>query len=175
MPSPTILTVPGLGSSGSEHWQTYWEQHYGYQRVQQRDWDNPICEDWVQNLEAAVAAAGSGVVLVAHSLACATIVHWAQTTQHQIKAALLVAPADVDRPDFPPEVTGFAPMPLVRLPFASVVVASTNDEYVTLVRAQQFAEAWGSRLVNVGALGHINSESGLRLWPQGHTLLQELI
>ena len=54
-------------------------------------------------------------------------------------------------------------------------MASSNDEYVTLARAQQFAEAWDSRLVNVGALGHINSETGLGLWPEGHRLLVDLV
>jgi predicted alpha/beta hydrolase family esterase len=175
MASTTILLAPGLGSSGPEHWQTHWEQHYGYQRVEQPNWDQPVCADWVQRLETAVATAGPGVVLVAHSLACATIAHWAATTQHAIAGALLVAPADVDRPDFPPEVTGFRPMPLAQLPFPSIVVASTNDEYVTLARAQQFAEAWCSWLVNVGALGHINSEMSLGLWPEGHALLMELV
>ncbi|MBC6612766.1 serine hydrolase family protein [Hymenobacter sp. BT507] len=171
----TLLTVPGLGGSGPTHWQTLWEQQYGYRRVQQPDWDHPVCSEWVQTLDAAVAAAGSQVVLVAHSLACATVAHWAATTRHQLQGALLVAPADVDRPDFPPEVIGFAPMPLARLPFPSTVVASTDDRYVSLARAQQFADAWGSRCVNVGALGHLNSESGLGLWPQVHQLLRELL
>ncbi|UPL49728.1 RBBP9/YdeN family alpha/beta hydrolase [Hymenobacter sublimis] len=172
---PTILTVPGLGGSGPEHWQTRWEQQYGYRRVEQRNWHNPVCSEWVAALEAAVAAAVPEVVLVGHSLACATIAHWASVTQHPIKGALLVAPADVDRPDLPPEVTGFAPMPLARLPFPSIVVASTDDAYVTLARAQQFAHAWGSRLVNMGPRGHINSASGLGQWPQGQELLRELI
>ena len=172
---PTILIVPGLGNSGAAHWQTHWEQHYGYRRVEQHDWDQPVCTDWVQTLDAAVATAGPSVLLVAHSLACATVAHWAATTQYHIAGALLVAPADVDRPDFPPEVTGFRPMPLVQLPFLSIVVASTNDEYVTLARAEQFAQAWGSRLVNVGALGHINSEMNLGLWPEGHAQLQALV
>ncbi|QNE38311.1 alpha/beta hydrolase [Hymenobacter sp. NBH84] len=171
----TILTAPGLGNSGPIHWQTQWEQQYGYQRVQQHDWNHPVCADWVQTLEATVAAAGPQVVLVAHSLACATVAHWAATTRHHLQGVLLVAPADVDRPDFPPEVVGFAPMPLARLPFPSIVVASTDDQYVSLARAQQFAAAWGSRFVNVGALGHLNSESGLGLWPQGYQLLQELL
>ncbi|GGG52650.1 hypothetical protein GCM10011378_31100 [Hymenobacter glacieicola] len=173
--SLTILTVPGLGSSGPEHWQTRWEQHYGYRRVEQREWDSPVCSKWVAALEAAVTAAGPAVVLVGHSLACATIAHWASTTRCPIRGALLVAPADVDRPDFPSEATGFAPMPLNELPFPSIVVASTDDAYATWERAEQFARAWGSRLVNVGALGHINSASGLGLWPAGHRLLQELL
>ncbi|ALD21621.1 RBBP9/YdeN family alpha/beta hydrolase [Hymenobacter sp. DG25A] len=173
--SSTILTVPGLGSSGPLHWQSQWEQHYGYRRVEQHNWDQPVYADWVMQLEAAVAAAGPNVVLAAHSLACATVAHWARTTQLTLAGALLVGPADVDRPDFPTEAVGFAPMPLQKLPFPSIVVASTNDEYVTLARAQHFAQAWGSRLVNVGAKGHLNSDSGLGLWPEGHALLRELI
>jgi hypothetical protein len=65
-------------------------------------------------------------------------------------------------------------MPRQRLGFLSTVVASTNDPYVSLERASQFAQSWGSRLVNVGDGGHINSESGLGDWPEGFALLQEL-
>ncbi|GAB3234834.1 alpha/beta hydrolase [Hymenobacter seoulensis] len=172
---PTILIVPGLGNSGPEHWQTHWEQHYGYQRVQQGNWDNPVLADSVQAVEDAVTTAGPDVVLVGHSLGCIAIAHWATTTQHRIKGALLVAPADVDRPDMPPEVMNFAPIPLARLPFPSIVVTSTTDEYITVARAEQLAQAWGSRLVNVGPLGHINSETALGLWPEGYALLQELV
>jgi predicted alpha/beta hydrolase family esterase len=65
-------------------------------------------------------------------------------------------------------------MPLGRLPFPSVVVASTDDPYVTIERARTFADGWGSRLVTVGDAGHINSQSGLCDWPAGFALLQEL-
>lgn len=65
-------------------------------------------------------------------------------------------------------------MPETPLPFPSIVVASTNDEYVTLARARAYAEAWGSRLVDVGALGHVNSASALGDWPAGWALLETL-
>ncbi|UOQ74301.1 RBBP9/YdeN family alpha/beta hydrolase [Hymenobacter cellulosilyticus] len=171
----TLLTVPGLGSSGPEHWQSIWEHLYGYRRVEQQDWDAPQRAEWVETLNQAVAAAPGPVVLAAHSLACSTIGFWAgQHDTGKVQGALLVAPADTDRPDFPAEAVGFAPMPLQRLPFPSIVVASGNDEYVTLTRAAEFARSWGSRLVDVGNLGHINSASGLGAWPAGHALLQEL-
>ncbi|UYZ57550.1 alpha/beta hydrolase [Hymenobacter latericus] len=102
----TILTIPGLGSPGPQHWQNQWEEHYHYQRVEQQEWDRPVCDDWVQTLEAAVAATGPRVVLVAH---------WARQTRLPLVGALLVAPADAERPDFPPEPQGFAPVPLQRL------------------------------------------------------------
>jgi predicted alpha/beta hydrolase family esterase len=70
--------------------------------------------------------------------------------------------------------TGFAPMPLVALPFPSVVVACREDRYVSLERARSYAKAWGSTFVDVGAAGHINSASNLGTWPAGYALLESL-
>lgn len=172
----TVLLVPGLGNSGPLHWQSCWETRYCYSRVQQQEWERPVCAEWVRGLDEAVRALPGPVVLVGHSLACSTIGFWAQAHDtSRVQAALLVAPADTEQADFPPEPVGFAPMPAQRLPFPSIVVASTNDEYVTLARAAEFAHNWSSRLVNAGALGHVNSASNLGEWPQGHMLLQELV
>ena len=66
-------------------------------------------------------------------------------------------------------------MPLNRIGFPSILVASNNDEYVSLARAETFARAWGSRMVNIGAAGHINSDSALGSWPRGRALLEELL
>lgn len=171
-----VLTAPGLGSSGPLHWQTLWEQLIpGTRRIEQHSWDAPVCEDWVASIEQAVADAGPQVVIAAHSLACMALVHWAGKTRLKITGALLVAPADAERPDFPPEAQGFSPIPLEKLPFPSMVVASTNDPYCTLERAAFLANHWGSRFVNAGAKGHINSESGLGEWPEGQNLLKALI
>lgn len=64
-------------------------------------------------------------------------------------------------------------MPLARLPFPSIVVASTNDEYVSMERVEVFAKAWGSRLVIIGEAGHINGASGYGPWPEGEAMLLE--
>ncbi|MDQ2766073.1 MAG: alpha/beta hydrolase, partial [Gemmatimonadota bacterium] len=87
---------------------------------------------------------------------------------------LLVGPSDTEAASYPNGPTGWSPMPMARLPFPSIVVASTDDEYVTIERAQSFADAWGSLLVNIGAAGHINSASNLGEWPLGRELLAEL-
>jgi hypothetical protein len=62
-----------------------------------------------------------------------------------------------------------------RLPFDAILVGSENDPYCCLARAQAMAQDWGARWVNLGAHGHINAESGLGDWPQGHALLQTLM
>jgi predicted alpha/beta hydrolase family esterase len=174
---PPVLILPGLGGSGPEHWQTHWEmQHPDFIRVEQRDWDNPKRDAWIATLDRAIAKQAEPPLLVAHSLACALVAHWAARHARSVFGALLVAPSDVDsQAHTPPEVRGFSPMPLQRLPGKTIVVASADDPYVDIARAEQFAKAWGARFVNAGASGHINSASGLRDWPAGQKLLAELV
>ncbi|MFC0772692.1 RBBP9/YdeN family alpha/beta hydrolase [Terrimonas alba] len=171
-----IFTVPGLYNSGPEHWQSHWEQEFGFVRIEQKDWETPVCNDWIQTIDSTVTQyLLQEVILIGHSLACCTIVRWAEKYQRIIKGALLVGPSDVEAPSYPPGTTGFSPMPLFRIPFPSIVIASSNDEYVTMARAKEFAMNWGSELINAGELGHINSSSGLNKWPFGKSILQKLI
>jgi len=175
----TTLIRPGIGDSGPEHWQSYWEREDpSCRRVVQADWDTPRREDWVATLDAAMAIETTPVVFVAHSSSCALVAHWAggatRDDLSRVRGALLVAPSDPDGPNYPPGPTGFGPVPLERLPFPSIVVASTNDAYVSLERARSYADAWGSTFVNVGPAGHINSATGLGAWPAGYALLNQL-
>ena len=174
MSDPGVLILPGLYDSGPRHRQTLWERAQPQaRRVIQDDWVTPKCADWVARLEHAIEETQSPV-LVAHSLGCALVAHWAAaaTPLRSVRGALLVAPADTEAPGVPPGVTGFAPMPLNRLPFPSIVVASSNDPYVSLDRARQFATAWGSRFVDIGDAGHISDTVGQ--WPEGLALLDQL-
>ncbi|HWN90311.1 MAG TPA: alpha/beta hydrolase, partial [Verrucomicrobiae bacterium] len=103
------------------------------------------------------------------------VAHWARRSEPRVKGALLVAPADVDSPAHTPdEVRGFGPIPLVRFPFPSIVVASRDDPFSSLARAELFAQSWGGRFVVLEGAGHINAEAGFGEWPQGRMLLREL-
>jgi len=171
-----IFTVPGLFNSGPQHWQTHWENEYGFVRIEQQDWETPVCDDWLQTIDAVVNQQPlNKVVLIGHSLACCTIVRWSEKYKRIIKGVLLVAPSDVEAPSYPPGTTGFSPMPKFKLPFPSIIIASSNDEYVTFERAKEFAGNWGSEFINAGELGHINSTSDLGLWPFGYTYLKRLM
>jgi len=174
----SILILPGLGNSGPDHWQTWLERrHPAARRVEQSDWDQPDRDVWVDTLEAAVAAAAGPVVLVAHSLACSLVARWAgRGSVGCVAAALLVAPSDVDSPAHtPPEVRGFAPMPLAPLPFRVTLVASRTDPYVAFDRARFVAECWGATFVDAGEQGHINVASGHGPWPEGERMLLDLL
>jgi len=176
---PTVLLVPGYTNSGPQHWQSLWQRaHPEYRRVEQDDWDAPDVASWVSALDREVRAAPSPVVLVAHSLGCITIAHWSARTPYaasRVVAALLVAPADVERADAPDVLKPFGPIPLGPLPFRTVVVASTTDETVALDRAQRFAAAWNAEFVNVGDAGHINTAAGFGAWLGGERLLDSML
>ena len=172
---PPVLVVPGYTSSGPGHWQSLWERsHPWFRRVQQRDWENPRCADWVDALHETIVEHEEPVFLVAHSLGCIAVVHWARRFRHPVAGALLVAPADVERPGAPEPIRNFAPIPLRKLPFPSIVVSSSDDPYLSPERAAHFAACWGSRLVDTGAAGHVNTDAGFGPWPEGLALLAEL-
>lgn len=175
--SPHILLLPGWQGSGDDHWQSHWERSYGYQRVQQHDWQRPLRGDWTARLEECVLDAPAPVVLVAHSLGCILTAWWAAHSRHtvRVQAALLVAPGDVEQPELAAQLPGWAPMARKPLPFTSWLVASRDDPYCSFARAQALAADWGARLIDHGACGHINAESGLGAWPAGKALLDSLL
>jgi predicted alpha/beta hydrolase family esterase len=177
MKAVNVLTLPGWNNSGPLHWQSRWEAAHGYARVQQHDWERPLRGDWQIQLEEAVLASAEPVVLVAHSLGTILVAAWAAHTRNaaRVQGALLVAPPDVGREAMRSALRSWWPVPQARLPFKSIVVASRNDPYQTFEQAAAWAHGWGAELVDAGEAGHINAESNLGDWPQGHALLQSLM
>jgi len=178
--APTILTIPGLGGSGPTHWQSLWEAaREDTVRADLGMWDTPHRNTWVTKLDQAIRTAQAPVVLAAHSLGCLAVAWWATLSPQPygwpVAGALLVAPADVDRHDGPPELAGFAPAPATPLPFPSIVVASRDDPWIRYERAAALASGWGSHLIDAGSAGHINAASGVGDWSEGQDLLGELI
>jgi predicted alpha/beta hydrolase family esterase len=197
----SVLMVPGIGNSGDGHWQSRWQQsRVGITRIAPSSWEEPECDDWVAAIERAVTESGPQTLIVAHSLGCLAVVHWAarhggtaagrgdaaalsargdgavgaQAAGVRVAGALLVAVPDPHGPAFPAAARGFAPLPELRLPFPSLIVASDDDPYARITHAERYAAAWGSRLHRIGKRGHINAASGLGDWPAGWQLLESL-
>jgi len=170
-----ILVVSGLWDSGPQHWQTQWQQaHPEWPKVAHRDFAAPERDEWVAELDAAIALCDGPPVLLAHSLGCMLVAQWAASgSVLKVAGAMLVAPSDVEAPSYPVDANGFAPIPMQPLPFPSLVVASTNDEYADLSRSEAWARAWGSAFVAIGAAQHINGDAGYGPWPEGVKLLDD--
>jgi uncharacterized protein len=168
--------IPGFGGSGPKHWQTFFEkQGTNYRRIEQKDWNNPDLKEWSEIIENLLSDFDpKTVVLIGHSLGCHAITNWAVRHPRNIKAALLVAPPDLNVLDEQLHTRFINTMITDRLRFKSMVVASTNDQWATIEKSKEMAECWGSRFVNIGAAGHINAQSGHYEWKQGLTLLKML-
>lgn len=181
--SRTLLFVPGLRDHVEDHWQTLYARKLpGSHTVPPLEADKLSCAARVEALQAALARIDGPVILVAHSAGVMITVHWARKYGgRRIQGALLAAPADLESPlpeGYPTleaiAANGWLPIPRARLPFPSIVAASTNDPLARFERVAQFAADWGGRLVDVGAVGHINPAAGFGEWMQAESLVAEL-
>jgi predicted alpha/beta hydrolase family esterase len=171
-----IWLLPGWQNSGPAHWQSCWEREHGDIRLEQHDWERPLRGDWIMRLEEALLESDAPVLLVAHSLGCHLVAAWAAQSgiTQRVRGALLVAPPDSTRDNFPASLHSWRKPVLERLPFPAQVLASSNDPYCMLAHAQHMAQAWGAGFECVGPLGHINSESALREFELARRVLHKL-
>ena len=173
-----ILMIPGWSNSDADHWQSRWQRNLRTAfRVEQDDWQRPDRTVWVDRVVAAVARASRPVVLVAHSLGVATVLHAAPLVDRQKMAGVfLVAPSDLDAvmewprdsgQDWSEIVGSFGAMPSARLPCPAKVIASSDDAFCSVERAHALGEMWGADVSILANAGHINSGSGHGPWPEG--------
>ncbi len=175
-----VKLLPGWLNSDPGHWQSLWQQQFGYARIEQADWEWPLRGDWMARLDAVLlddaGLADEPALLVAHSLGCQLVAAWAAHSRHtrRVRAALLVAPPDTERSDMPAQLHNWRPIVRKALPFPATVVISNDDPYCAPESASCMAHDWGATIVHIGPHGHINTASGLGLWAQGQALLQAL-
>jgi predicted alpha/beta hydrolase family esterase len=163
----TTLIVPGLHGSGTDHWQTWMERQLNdCVRVMQSDWSNPELPQWSAKVRREIARAPGRVYVVAHSFGCLAAVQAAFDYRERVDGLMLVAPADPDRFGLS------AAIPERPLGLPTVVVASTNDPWMSFRQAVTWAEDWGAELVNLGPAGHVNPQSGFGAWPRGLSILR---
>lgn len=182
MSDATILIVPGLRDHVPAHWQTLLAAQLPKVRtVPPLEHNKLSLAARVEAIQHELEAISGPVILVAHSAGVLMMVHWAARYQRPIKGALLAAPPDLNAtwPDNYPapdslRANGWAPLPSGPLPFPSILAASTDDYLASFAAATAMAEQWGSELVNLGAVGHLNPASGFGEWPQAQTLISSL-
>jgi len=180
--SPTVLIVPGLRDHVPEHWQTILEAKLPRaMTVPRMQHDKLSCAAWVGMLDRTLAQIDGPVVLAAHSAGVMIVVHWARWHRRAIQGALLATPADLESalPEGYPtqkvlNENGWLPTPRARLPFPSIVAASANDPLGRIERITELAKGWGSRVVHLGAVGHLNPAAGYGEWARAEELIREL-
>ena len=180
--SATVLIVPGLRDHVPEHWQTVLERMLpNAMTVPRMQQEKLSCAAWVGLLDRTLSQIDGPVILAAHSAGCMIVAHWARWHGRAIKGALLATPPDFESPlpaGYPTQEVlqqnGWLPTPRAPLPFPSIVAASRNDPLGRIERVTAMAAAWGSRVVDVGEVGHLNPASGYGEWPRAEELIAEL-
>lgn len=183
--APTVLIIPGLRDHVEAHWQSLLAASLPEARtVPPLGREDLDCARKVQAIESAVASIAGPVLIVAHSGGCIMVALWARASAQvgRVHAALLATPPDFERPmpeGYPTlaalEEGGWMPVPRTRLPFPSLVAISDNDPLGEPSRVQALAEDWGSQILRLGSVGHLNPASGYGPWPQAQDLIEQLI
>ena len=171
----TVVFVAGYAGSEPGHWQRLWHESMPASVwVEQADWHHPVRDEWIAGLQRAVADCPRPLLFVAHSLGALTVAEWSAEYDQAVHGALLVAVPDPASRTFPASIKGYGPPMRTRLRFPAVMVASSDDPYMTLARSRDLARDWGCQWVNAGARGHLNAASGLGDWPEGRSLLSRV-
>ena len=182
MSEVTVLIVPGLRDHMAEHWQTLLAAALPRVRtVKPMGREDLDCARKVAAIEREANAIKGPLLLVAHSGGVIMVAHWAKQTQRPVHGALLATPPDFERamPAGYPTIDklqagGWMPVPRNRLPFRSIVAASRNDPLGQFDRVAELAKDWGSKLIDLGEVGHLNPASGYGEWPSADPLIAEL-
>jgi hypothetical protein len=179
-PSVRVLVIPGLHGSGPAHWQTWLQSRLpGAVRVEQDDWEHADLEAWSARIAGVLDQAPDlPHVAVAHSFGCLALAHClGQRRQHPrrddrpagVQGALLVAPAEPERFHIADR------LPHQGLDVPAMVFASETDPWMTLASARHWAAVWGANILNLGDVGHINTEAGFGPLPRALYLTQAFI
>ena len=183
---PCILIVPGLRDAVAQHWQSLLEARLraagrAVAAVHPMGREDLDCATRVAAIEREAQAVQGPLIVVAHSGGCIMLAHWARQTRRAVAGALLAAPPDFDTPMPDGYLTlaalhagGWLPVPRERLGFRSIVAASRNDPLGRFERVAELARAWGSRLDDLGEVGHLNPASGFGAWPKAEQYIGEL-
>ena len=183
MSDATVVLVPGLRGHVEDHWQTRLAASLpGARMVTPLGRTNPALRARVTLLDQMVQQVAGPVILVAHSAGVLVTAHWAaQYHPTRVVGALLATPPTfaAELPAEYPSIDelrahGWLPIPREPLPFPSIVAASSDDPLANPVRLAGLAAAWGSRVHDLGAVGHLNPASGFGDWPGAVELIDEL-
>jgi predicted alpha/beta hydrolase family esterase len=169
--APRVLIIPGLYDSGPAHWQTWLQAQYpDAVRVEQEHWNIADLDRWASRIERTIEAAPPGPwIAVAHSFGCLALARYLHGRDAAVAAALLVAPAD------PRKFGVVHQLPLQPLGVRSTLIGSESDPWMRLESASAWALLWAARFVNLGAVGHIDTESGFGPFPAAKGLVDQML
>ena len=164
-----ILFVPGASALDADHWLTRWESRLATGRFAAHPHHCADLAALEESLRVASSRATCPVVLVGHSFGALGIAHAAESLpQGLVRGAFLVSPPSSRAVEAHARIDpAFAPPPTGPLPFPSLLIASRDDSHATYEEMEAMALDWGAQIIDAGAAGHIDAQSGHGPWPEG--------
>lgn len=157
-----VVIVPGLRNSDANHWQSLWHaQLPTARRVSLDDWSQPDLAKWKQGIRESLKGLNRPAIIIAHSFGTLASASLSEELPDLIAGLFLVAPTDPDKFGIREQ------LPQGSLAVPSKIVASSNDPWLSELKAAQLALSWGADYVRFKDVGHINSDSGLGAWSRG--------
>ena len=162
-----VLIVPRLGGAREGDWPSRWRARLSTARlVVPVDASATQPEAWTDAIGEAVRSAGRPVLFVGHGHGAAAVASAAFALGGgDVRGAFLVFPpgrAGLERTAGP----GWS-LPRAPLPWPSVVVASRTAADGGYDEVAALAADWGAELIDAGAVGGLDAESGHGPWPEG--------
>lgn len=165
-----ILILHGWGGSDFPHWQSWLAaeiaKDYGcvsFLKLSNPDFPNK--NEWIEELAEELKNFKPNIV-VCHSLANILWFHLCNELKiTKIEKLFLVAPPSLECKV--EELKSFFPCKIPTNLYAkeALLVASTNDPYMSLDEASSLAESLGIEMVILQNAGHINTDGGYGEWP----------
>ncbi len=161
-----LLIVPRLGGAREGDWPSRWRAKLSTARfVEPPDPYERSARAWSEATGAAANTADRPVLFIGHGTGAAAIAHAASAlVAADVRGAFLVAPPDPSTL----ERLGYGwSLPLRRLPWRSLVVASRNDPDGAFEGIETLAAEWGAEFIDAGVAGSLDAASGHGPWPEG--------
>jgi len=161
-----VLIAPDL-NAGPDDWPRRWLAKLSTARlVAPQNPSAPWAEAWTSAIAEAAREATRPILFVGHGVGAAAIAGAAHSLGGaDVRGAFLVAPPD--------ELSlariagsGWA-LPRAPLPWPCIVVASRTHALSDYEAAAALAALWGAELIDAGAAGGLDAESGHGPWPEG--------
>ena len=159
-----VLILHGLGGSDYPHWQSCLAADLIKQNATVSfpafpNRDNPNLEQWKENLKKEIEHFKPEIV-ICHSLANVLWFHTCDELDIELEKLMLVAP--VSRSRVVEAAKTFYPYPIAKDLKAKdiIMLASTNDPYMTEEEAMELKEALNVEINVMKDAGHINADSG---------------
>jgi hypothetical protein len=165
-----VLISPAGKTAAPATGKALWEARHGYTRVEQHELDAPAARrlERAPGRRAAVLRRAGRAGGAQPGLHADRGLGQHSRNIHRVKAALLVAPPDMERDDVREMLPGWAPVPLNKLPFPAWCSRATTTPSAHPGARGSSPPPGAQELTDAGPRGHLNADSGLADWPEAH-------